>query len=298
MMELTLTPQLKRVYSEIININNTNKNKYVISTDNFVLVLPQYSTEATCFKKDEKNEWKAKSMNAKKALNNIGLDIVEDEDDEKNFSETETVNDEEIPNDEVDKINGTYFFYYYLLIFNLRLQLFIIIFIARLKNINIKPVGKSVSQSEMARRINNLKLYLMNCKNIDADDEICNEVNWKDDKDERIAAISEIISFTSEKNAGKNNYVTIYKNLRQLDVWRDLYEEEYDDKGQTFKIDFTKASKLINDTTKSYTRYIRWSQINEKLPPGSYLSCNIPINHWRLIHADKFKEIVDRWDQF
>jgi|SRR5215204_5715190 len=166
----------------------------------------------------------------------------------------------------------------------------------RLEKINIsrKPVGKSVGQDEMSRRIKSLKLALMNCENTDADDKLCDEIKWIDDKEARIEEISDIIALTSEKEAGKSNYVTIYTNKRRLDFWRNLYKEKYDKGEEVFKNEFKEASS--NDSTKPYTRYCRWSIINEKLPSGSYLACNIPINHWRLIYKTKFDNLVKNWN--
>jgi hypothetical protein len=59
-----------------------------------------------------------------------------------------------------------------------------------------------------------------------------------------------------------------------------------------FKNDFNEASKIINDNTKAYRRYTRWSKIFESLPQGSYLSCTLPNSYWRLIHDKNFNEVV------
>jgi hypothetical protein len=157
-------------------------------------------------------------------------------------------------------------------------------------------VGKGVSQEEMCKRIKSLKITLMSCENTDSDDKLSDEIKWIDDKEARINEISGIISFTSEKEAGKGAYVTIYTNKRRLDFWRDLYKDKYNKGEEVFKNEFKEAMSKINDYTKSYTRYYRWSKINEKLPTGSYLACNIPINHWRLIHKNKFDDLVNNWD--
>jgi hypothetical protein len=58
-------------------------------------------------------------------------------------------------------------------------------------------------------------------------------------------------SFTSENKAGKKNYIIIYKNLRRLDFWKELYEAKYDDKGITFKSELKEASSKINDQTQA-----------------------------------------------
>jgi len=142
-----------------------------------------------------------------------------------------------------------------------------------------------------------LKIALMNYENIDSDNKICDEIKWIDDKEDRINEISEIISLTSEKEAGKYNYATIYTNKRRLDFWKDLYKDKYDDGEKVFKNEFNEASKIIKDSTKPYIRYCRWSIINEKLPKGSYVAINIPIHHWRLIYKTKFDDLVKTWDE-
>jgi len=100
-MELDLTPQQKRLYSEIINSNGSKKSKYLISTENFVLILPEDSPKALCVKKLE-NDWETKCIDAKKALNIIGLDIFNDEvfsDEGNNLNEDEET-------DEVDELDN------------------------------------------------------------------------------------------------------------------------------------------------------------------------------------------------
>ena|SRR5215204_3423777 len=98
-MELELTSQLKRLYSEMINNNDTNKTKYLISTENFVLVLPKDSTKAWFVKKLE-NEWESKWIDAKKALNLIGLDILALDDEKNNSNEDEETDGvDEVDND-------------------------------------------------------------------------------------------------------------------------------------------------------------------------------------------------------
>jgi hypothetical protein len=148
-----------------------------------------------------------------------------------------------------------------------------------------KTVGKSASQAEMVKAIKDLKLNLivMSCENKEADEDIFKKINWFEDEEFRIRELKEIISFTSNKNAGKNNNVTINTNYRRLDAWKELYVE----KGKDFKKEFLEASKEISDTTKPYLRYCNW-----KLPPGSYLSCNVPNSYWRLIK----RQTLENWD--
>ena len=156
----------------------------------------------------------------------------------------------------------------------------------------VKPVGKSVNQQEMANSIKGLKINLINCINTEADEKLQADISWIENKDLRIEALSDIISFTSEKGAGKNNFSTIYTNYRKLDIWKDLYSEE-----NNFKKEFLEASKAINDTTKAHTRYCNWSKVFEKLPPGSYLSCNVPNSYWRLIKKQNFDKMMEEWDK-
>lgn len=134
----------------------------------------------------------------------------------------------------------------------------------------------------MIERIKSFKLN--QCENILSNEQLRNEIKWQENKERRIDEISKVISFASENKAGKKNYIIIYKNLRRLDFWKELYEAKYDDKGITFKSELKEASSKINDQTKTIKKYERWTKVNEKLPKGSYLACSIPINHWRLIH--------------
>jgi hypothetical protein len=78
-------------------------------------------------------------------------------------------------------------------------------------------VGKSVSQTEMAKAIKDLKVNLIFSKNVEADEELCKQIVWTEDKGERIKFLSEIILFTTKKGSGKNNLTSIYKNYRFLD---------------------------------------------------------------------------------
>ena len=156
----------------------------------------------------------------------------------------------------------------------------------------VKPVGKSVSQLEMVDSIKGLKINLINCINTEADEKLQANISWIENKDLRIGALSDIIFFTSEKGAGKNNFSTIYSNYRRLDIWKDLYTDKND-----FKKEFQQASKLTNDTTKAYTRYCNWSKVFAKLPPGSYLSCNVPNSYWRLIKKENFDKMMEEWDK-
>lgn len=135
----------------------------------------------------------------------------------------------------------------------------------------------------------------MNFENSDADDRLRNEIRWINNSEDRVSAITEVISFTSEKNAGKN-LASIYTNYRRLDFWKELYQARFSDEGVTFKHEFQEASKKINDRTKTYIRYSRWSKINEFLPKGSYLACSIPNSYWRLIYKNRFEDLVKKWD--
>jgi len=153
-------------------------------------------------------------------------------------------------------------------------------------------VGRSVDQKQMVQAIKDLSVNLIHCVNKDADEKFKKEIAWEDDYDSRIKALSEIISYTSEKEAGKNNFSTIYTNYRRLDIWKDLYSDEND-----FKKEFKEASKAINDTTKAYTRYCNWSKVFVRLPLGSYLSCNVPNSYWRLIKSENFDKMMEEWDK-
>lgn len=157
---------------------------------------------------------------------------------------------------------------------------------------NKKPTGKSVGQDEMVKAIKDLKLNLMFCENKEADDFIINQIKWFEDEENRNRELKEIISFTSNKTAGKYNNVTINTNYRRLDAWKELYVE----KGKDFKKEFLEAVKEINDTTKPYLRYCNWSKVVNKLPPGSYLSFNVPNSYWRLIKKANFDEMMENWD--
>jgi len=66
-------------------------------------------------------------------------------------------------------------------------------------------VGKSVSQTEMAKAIKDLKVNLISSKNVETDEELCKQIVWIENKDERIKFLSEIILFTFKKGSGKNN---------------------------------------------------------------------------------------------
>jgi hypothetical protein len=144
----------------------------------------------------------------------------------------------------------------------------------------------------MKQAIENLKMTLKDFGNIEADNKIKSEVKWIENEENRISVLAEIIAFTSEKDAGKNNLSVIYSNYRKLDFFKELYGEDE----LNFKKDFNTAAKKNNDFTKSYIRYMRWTEIFKKLPEGCYLACTIPNSYWRLIHTDKFKEIISNWD--
>ena len=128
---------------------------------------------------------------------------------------------------------------------------------------------------------------MISCKNIEADDSIRDKVEWIEEEDKRIEALSEIISFTSGSDLSLN---IIYENYRKLDFWKELYKDE-----KKFKKEFKKAENMSKDSTKPYTRYQRWSKIFEKLPVGSYLSCSIPNSYWRLITAKNYKDLISVW---
>lgn len=128
----------------------------------------------------------------------------------------------------------------------------------------------------------------MNCQNIEADVNIKNEIKWIEDRDSRKDILAEIISFTS-----KNELNIIYQNYRRLEVWKELYKDNLIE--EAFKREFKEIEKMKKDYTKPYIRFDRWSTIFKKLPPGSYLSCNIPNTYWRLIESKRFKEIVAEW---
>jgi hypothetical protein len=158
-----------------------------------------------------------------------------------------------------------------------------------------RPVGKSVSRPNMNQAIKDLKINLRNLENVEADNRLKSEVNWIEDKDERIDALSEVISFTSEKEAGRNNFNIIYGNYRKLDFWKELYEDK--DKENDFDKEFQLAMKKIDDKTKSNLRYNRWTKIFKMLPTGSYNSCTIPNSYWRLIHVNDFDEIIKYFNE-
>jgi hypothetical protein len=152
-------------------------------------------------------------------------------------------------------------------------------------------VGKSVPQSEMAKAIKDLSVNLVRCENKVADKKLKKDIIWIDDYDSRIEALSDIISLTSEKEAGKNNLSIIYTNYRYLDFFKEKYDDE-----NVFKKEFLEAAKKIKDQTKPFTRYSRWTKVFKRLPQGSYLSCTIPNSYWRLIHIKEFNEIISSWD--
>lgn len=143
----------------------------------------------------------------------------------------------------------------------------------------------------MAQAIKDLSVNLIHCVNKDADEKFKKNITWEDEYDSRIEALSEIISYTSEKVAGKNNLSVIYTNYRYLDFFKEKYDDEND-----FKREFLEATKKINDQTKAFKRYSRWSEAFKRLPPGSYLSCTIPNSYWRLIHKKEFDKIISSWD--
>lgn len=152
-------------------------------------------------------------------------------------------------------------------------------------------MGRSVEQKQMAQAIKDLSVNLIHCINKDADEKFKKGIVWDDDYDIRIEALSQIISYTSEKMAGKNNFSVIYTNYRFLDFYKEKYDDEND-----FKREFLEAAKKIKDQTKAFTRYSRWSEVFKRLPQGSYLSCTIPNSYWRLIHKNEFDEIILNWD--
>jgi hypothetical protein len=149
----------------------------------------------------------------------------------------------------------------------------------------------------MSSRIKLLKMNLISCENKKADEELKKDVKLFDEEEARVDYLSGIIEFTSEKSAGKNNFSIIYKNYQKLDFLRDLYEDSYPDNEKKFKSEFKKAAKLINDSTKAYSRYSRWSRVFDNLPTGSYLSCTIPNSYWRLISKDNFNKLMSKWEE-
>lgn len=150
------------------------------------------------------------------------------------------------------------------------------------------PKAPKIPQDLMVKRIKDLKITLINCQNIAADDEIKNKIVWIEDSDSRKDALADIISFTS-----KNELNIIYQNYRRLEFWKELYKDNFNVKA--FKSEFKEIEKKKKDYTKPYIRFNRWSTIFKKLPPGSYLSCNIPNTYWRLMESKRFKEIIDDW---
>lgn len=148
----------------------------------------------------------------------------------------------------------------------------------------------------MAKSIKELKFTLRDCENTSADIKLCNEIKWEDDSEKRLENLKDVISFTSEKEAGKNNYIVIYQNYRRLDFYKKLYEEKLEDGDAIFQNEFKSVMRSMDDNTKSYVRYARWSQIFNKLPDGSYLSCTIPNSYWRLIHSKTFEELISNWE--
>jgi hypothetical protein len=98
---MELTPQIKRLFSEIINNNDNNKAEYLISTKNLVLIFTEGKTEAWCVKKVE-SDWESRYVDKKKALNLIGLDTFANEDEVDEDDEVEEV-------DEVDEDGILYY---------------------------------------------------------------------------------------------------------------------------------------------------------------------------------------------
>jgi hypothetical protein len=115
-----------------------------------------------------------------------------------------------------------------------------------------KPTGRSVTQHEMMKTIKDLKFKLAARENKKEDKNLKKQVVWEENDEDRIQILKEIIEFTSEKGAGKGEFLIFNENYRKLDFWKSLYEEHED---FDFKIDFDKAS--VGDNTKPYRRYTR-----------------------------------------
>jgi hypothetical protein len=140
----------------------------------------------------------------------------------------------------------------------------------------------------MIRKIKNLKLDLLNCGNKDKDDSLRNEIRWISDQETRLREIGSIISFIKSE---KDNYPQIYMNFRRLDFWREIYNEK--------EVDFDSELKGIvgKDSSKLIVKYTRWSQVNQKLPEGSYIACGIPTSYWYRTPSDDFKTMLEDWDK-
>lgn len=131
-----------------------------------------------------------------------------------------------------------------------------------------------------------MRVELINCENIEADEKLRREIKYNENYDDRIGELCEIIKSTS----GSSNLI-IYTNYRRLDFYKKLYDNE-----ESFIKEFKEAAKKINDTTKAYTRYKRVSKVIQKLPQGSYLSINIPNSHWKIIKEKTFENLISNWD--
>jgi hypothetical protein len=138
----------------------------------------------------------------------------------------------------------------------------------------------------MIKKIKNLRFDLLNNGNTEKDENLKNEVIWISNQADRMEEIKSIVSFINESAF---NYPIIYTNYRRIDFWRELYDEHED---------FVKEFKEItsDDSSKLYTKYKNWSEVNKKLPIGSYLSCAIPTSYWYRCGDKAFKKMLQEWD--
>lgn len=142
----------------------------------------------------------------------------------------------------------------------------------------------------MIKKIKNLKVDLLDCGNKEKDDNLQKEVHWISDTDVRKLKIKSIISFISES---VYNYPQIYTNFRRLDFWREKYIEN-ESEGFDFETELKEILK--DDASKLVTKYTHWSQVNSKLPVGSYLSCVIPTSYWYRCGKEEFDKMILEWD--
>jgi hypothetical protein len=142
----------------------------------------------------------------------------------------------------------------------------------------------------MIKKIKNLRIDLLDCGNEEKDDNLRNEICWISDPDARKREIKSIISFVSDSAF---NYPQIYTNFRRLDFWKEEYIEN-DSEGFDFETELKEILK--DDASKLIVKYSHWSQVNQKLPAGSYLSCVIPTSYWYRCGKNEFDKMILEWD--
>ena len=106
---MDFSSEFKRLFSSIINKNQNYDIEYLISAENYVLLILKNSDKAICYKKIESKGndtiWKERTYDdAREALNKLNLDYLQDDDDE-DYEENES-SSKDGTNNEIDEIDG------------------------------------------------------------------------------------------------------------------------------------------------------------------------------------------------